>query len=104
MTLAVAHRDGDGVVLDLIRERRPPFNPTDVVDEFAVALKAYGVRTVQSDRYAGEWPVAAFRDRGVFCEPAARPKSDLYRELLPALNSRRVELLDHPKLVGQLCG
>src|SRR5262249_25968211 len=30
-------------------------------------------------------------------------KSDLYLNLLPILNSRRVDLLDHPKLVNQLC-
>jgi len=28
----------------------------------------------------------------------------LYVALLPALNSRRVELLDQPRLVAQLCG
>ena len=27
---------------------------------------------------------------------AEKPKSDLYRELLPMLNSNRIELLDHP--------
>jgi hypothetical protein len=31
-------------------------------------------------------------------------KSDLYRELLPLLNSGRVELLEHERLVAQLCG
>ena len=36
---------------------------------------------------------------------AARPKSrDLYRDLLPLLNARRVELLDLPRLSAQLCG
>src|SRR5262249_32943467 len=33
-----------------------------------------------------------------------RPKSELYRELLPLVNSRRVELLDHPRLISQLLG
>ena len=35
---------------------------------------------------------------------AERPKIELYAALLPALNSGRVELLDHPRLVAQLCG
>ena len=34
----------------------------------------------------------------------ASPKSDLYKELLPALNSATLELLDHPKLLAQLVG
>jgi hypothetical protein len=37
MTLAIAHRDGDRVILDALRERqpRPRFSPDDVVQEFA---------------------------------------------------------------------
>jgi hypothetical protein len=34
---------------------------------------------------------------------ADKPKSDLYRDLLPLVNSGQVELLDYPKLVTQLC-
>jgi hypothetical protein len=33
-----------------------------------------------------------------------KAKSDIYRDLLPVLNSGRVELLDLPRLAGQLCG
>jgi hypothetical protein len=39
MTLAIAHRDRDRVVVDAVRERRPPFSPDDVVLEFAALLK-----------------------------------------------------------------
>jgi hypothetical protein len=42
--------------------------------------------------------------QGIRCEQSAKPKSDLYVDLLPLLNSRRIELLDHPRLVTQLCG
>jgi hypothetical protein len=48
--------------------------------------------------------VERFEREGIRYAPAEQPKSDLYRELLPALNSGRVELLDHPKLVNQLVG
>jgi hypothetical protein len=34
-------------------------------------------------------------------EIAAKPKSDVYRDVLPLLNSGRVELLDHPRLLAQ---
>ena len=103
MTLAIGHRDGDDVVvLDAVRERKPPFSPRDVVDEFATLLKSYGVSTITGDRYAGEWPRERFSEFGVTYEPAAKPKSDLYRDLLPAINSRRVDLLDDARLVTQL--
>ncbi len=32
------------------------------------------------------------------------PKSDIYRDTLALLNSGKVELLDHPRLIAQLCG
>jgi Terminase large subunit, T4likevirus-type, N-terminal len=47
MTLAVCHMAGDRVILDLIRERRAPFSPDDVVREFAGTLKGYGLSTVR---------------------------------------------------------
>jgi hypothetical protein len=105
MTLAVAHRDEQGrVLLDAVRERRPPFSPDDVVLEFVALLKSYNTRTVQGDRYAGEWPRERFRVHGIEYEVAEQPKSELYRDLLPILNSGRAELLDVPRLVTQLCG
>jgi hypothetical protein len=104
MALAIAHREKDDTsVLDLVRELRPPFNPEDCVQEFATALKSYRVTTVVGDRYAGEWPREQFRKRGISYDVAARAKSDIYRDTLPMINSRRVQLLDHPRLVAQLC-
>ena len=102
MTLAVAHREGDRVVLDCVRERRAPFSPEDVVGEFANTLKSYGIGKVTGDRYAGEWPREAFRRRGVHYEVAPKPKSDLYRDALPLLNAGSAVLLDDDVLVKQL--
>jgi hypothetical protein len=103
MTLAIAHVEEVRGVLDAVREVRPPFSPASVVAEFAALLKAYGVTSVSGDRYGGEWPRERFREHGIAYEPAALPKSSLYIELLPLLNSGRVELLDSPRLVNQLC-
>ena len=104
MTLAIGHKEGDVVFVDALRERKPPFSPDAVVDEFAELLKAYRVSKVTGDRYAGEWPRERFRERGIGYEPSEKPKSDLYRDLLPLINSRRIDLLDDRRLVGQLCG
>jgi hypothetical protein len=103
MTVAIAHRDGNRGVVDAVRERRPPFSPDDAVAEFAALLKSYGVSEVQGDRYAGEWPRERFRSYGVEYVAAEKPKSDIYRDLLPILNSGRAELLDLPQLSAQLC-
>ncbi|CAN7208840.1 hypothetical protein LJR225_000722 [Phenylobacterium sp. LjRoot225] len=104
MTLAIGHRDGDLAVVDLIRERKPPFAPESVVAEFADTLKLYGVSRITGDRYAGEWPREQFRKRGISYELAEKPRSDLYLNLLPSLNSGTVALPDHAKLVNQLVG
>jgi hypothetical protein len=92
------------VVLDLVRERQPPFSPDDVTAEFAALLKAYGIGTVRGDRYGGLWPRERFAVHGIEYLTADKPKSDIYRDLLPALNSGRVERLDHARLMAQLCG
>ena len=35
-------------------------------------------------------------------EPSEKPKSELYRDLLPLINSTAADLLEHDKLVTQL--
>ena len=70
--------------------------------EFTAFLKTYGVTRVRGDRYAGE--CEQFRKRDIQYDICEQSKSDLYGELLPALNSGRVELLDHTRLRAQLAG
>jgi hypothetical protein len=102
--LAIAHRDGnDRGILDAVREVRPPFSPDSAVAELAQTLKTYGVHEVTGDRWGGEWPREAFRAHGIEYAPSERPKSAIYQEFLPIVNSGRCELLDHPRMIGQLC-
>jgi hypothetical protein len=105
MTLAVAHlRDGAICVLDAVLEVRPPFDPEVAVAACTAVLRRFGVTRVTGDRYAGLWPAARFAEHGIAFEQSARPKSDLYCDLLPLLNAKRVELLDNPRLAAQLVG
>lgn len=104
MALAIAHRDGDRLILDALRERRPPFSPESVVEEFVATLRSYNVSKIEGDRYSGEWVREPFRRSGIHYQPADRPKSDLYRDALPAFNSGKIELLDNRRLVQQLVG
>ena len=59
-TLAIGHRQEGVIVLDAVREVKPPFSPESVVSEFARLLKAYRVSIVTGDRYGGEWPRDSF--------------------------------------------
>jgi hypothetical protein len=101
-TLAIAHREGDKGVLDAIREFVPPFSPDAVCAEIAALCKSYSVAKVVGDNYAKEWPRERFRVHGLSYEASAKVKTVLYTEFLAILNSRRVELLDHPRLLSQL--
>jgi hypothetical protein len=103
MTLGICHSRSGIMVTDCIRERRPPFSPDAVVKEFADTLKSYGITRVHGDRYGGEWPREVFRKHGIEYKVADKTKSEIYLALLPLLNSQRVELLDHQRLVSQLC-
>lgn len=100
MTLAIGHRDRDNVILvDALREVKPPFSPDDVTKDFAMLLKSYRVMSLQGDRYAGEWPRERFRTHGIAYEVASKPASDLYKGLLPTLNAGTIELLDNRRLI-----
>lgn len=102
MTLAIAHCAGSRALLDLVRERRPPFSPDSVVQEYSEVLKSYGLRTVVGDRYAGEWPAERFRAHGIIYKPSPRTKSEIYLALLPSINSGRITLLDNDRLLTEL--
>src|SRR5262249_41890562 len=106
MTLAIAHkaRPDDRIIIDAVREMRPPFSPTVVVDEFAELLKAYNVTKVVGDHYGGEFVKEPFCKHGISYELCKQPKSDLYRDLLPRLNSGQIVLPRHDRLVAQICG
>ncbi len=103
-TLTIAHREDKTIGIDVIRERIPPFNPDEVVSEFAKTLKEYKISRITGDRYSGEWVVKAFRDHGITYMTSKKVKGEIYIEFLPLINTRRVELLDNKRLIAQLRG
>jgi hypothetical protein len=108
-TWSVAHAEPreDGAlvsVVDLVGEARPPFSPDRVVAEIAEVCGRYGVTVVEGDRYGGNWPAERFAAHGITYVPAARTKSEIYRDLLPLLTSGRVRLLGVPRCTDQLLG
>lgn len=103
--LAIAHREENGkIVLDVLRERKPPFKPEEVVEEYSALLKQYDVREVQGDKYAGEWVSESFQKQGIMLDQSARPASEIYLEFLPLISNAQVELLDNKVLFSQVRG
>jgi hypothetical protein len=99
--VAIAHREDKRVVVDCVRERKPPFSPEAVVEEFSTLLKTYRVTKVTGDKWAGGFPPEAFQKRGIKYEPSEQRKSDIYRDCLPLLNSGRVTLPRNDRLFNQ---
>ena len=67
-------------------------------------MRSYHISTAYSDRWGGDWPKEQFLRYGINIEPAAKTKHALYLDLLPCINSKRIDLLEHPKAFNQIIG
>jgi hypothetical protein len=104
-TMGICHRETSGrIVLDVIRERRPPFQPQGIVAEFSDVLRSFKISSVGSDRFAGEWVPEAFRKHGIEVKAADMTASEFYLNFLPLVSNGTVELLDNKRLLAQLVG
>jgi hypothetical protein len=102
--LSIAHREGDRVVLDLVRAWHPPFNPSGVIAEAALLLRAYGMGVTCRDTFAPGFVDEAFRTYGIACEAAERTTSENYLEMVPLVNGKLAVLLDDTDLLRELSG
>ena len=98
----VSHREGKVVIVDAVREFRPPFSPEQVIAELATLAKSYRCTKVTGDRWAGEFPREGFRKHSLTYEPSKVVKSDLYINLLPLLNSKQIVLPRNDRLFSQI--
>ncbi len=101
-TLGIAHRDKNAAVLDVCRGRRPPFDPSAVVADYAALLKTYRCHSVTGDRYAGQWVVEAFAKHGIAYKHSTLSKAEIYLEAEPLFAQGAVQLLDNRALLTEL--
>jgi hypothetical protein len=101
-TIAIAHKEGDRAIIDVIRGRHPPFDPQSVTAEFAALAKQYRVTKVTGDNYSADWVTTAFKDCGVRYQRSERPKSQLYLECLPLFTRGLITIPDHARLTREL--
>jgi hypothetical protein len=57
-----------------------------------------------ADAYAAGWPISAFAKHGIGLSHASLSKSEIYVNVVPLFTSGRVRLLNHQRMVDQLCG
>jgi hypothetical protein len=75
-----------------------------VVDDFAALLQRYRISKVVGDHYGGEFVREPFHRHGISYEVCKQPKSDLFRDMLPLLNSGHITLPRHDRLIAQIVG
>lgn len=105
-TVSIAHWDQvrKKAVQDFLRVWLAPFKPGQVVKEACADLKRYRLSHVTGDAYAGEWPRERFAENHVGYVVSERTKHDIYKALMPGLNSRDVLLLEHEYQRKELIG
>jgi hypothetical protein len=102
MTLAIAHLSMvKKCVLDGCWERRPPFSPDAVCEEFAGILATYHVRVVTGDRYSAQWVIERFRAHGITYQHSPKTRSEIYAEFAALVNSGRVKMPSSQRLRTQ---
>ncbi len=115
--LAIAHKEGQIIVLDCLERFPAPHDPHQVVAGMVMTLRRYGIDKILGDAYSAEWCRTTYQSHGITYNRAstsvykegsqvknkiAKPKNILYMELLPRLTSGTVELLDDEVLISQL--
>lgn len=100
-TAAIASRDGDLGILHAAIEIPAPADPVKATATVAKVMAAYGINQVWGDRYAVGFVASELSKHGLTLQHTTKSRSDLYRELLPALRSRRVRLVDNERAVAQ---
>jgi hypothetical protein len=101
-SIGISHREGERIVIDVVRGRKPPFDPAQCAAEFAVLAKQYRCAEVVGDNFAGEWVAAPFKGNGVSYRQCEHPKSQLYLEGLPSFTRGQISIPDHPQLLREL--
>jgi hypothetical protein len=106
MTMSIAHMDtkSNVAIVDAVRCVKPPFSPEQVVIEFCTLLKSYRITRVIGDAYSGGFIRELFGKRGIHYQVSTKDKSAIYGELLPLINSQRVELPDIKQMRDELIG
>jgi hypothetical protein len=103
--IAISHKLGDRVVVDALREVRPPFSAFEVIDSVLLPLcKAYRISKVFGDNYAGELAKEPVRRVGIAYELASKHKSELYADpFLGMLIARKIDLPHIERAINQIC-
>lgn len=101
-TIAIAHKEDQRFVVDVVRGQRGPFDPRELTEDYARLAREFRCETVTGDLYGHQWTQQAWRDCGINYVPSDLNASMLYLECLPLFTRGLVSLPDHPILIKEL--
>jgi hypothetical protein len=101
-TLSVGHREGELIIVDLVRGTVGKFDPVEITKTYAALLSEYGISSVVGDAYAAGWVSGAWGSVGVTYRRSELPKSQIYLETIPLFTRGLARLPDHPRLLREL--
>jgi len=101
-TICIGHKEGDSLVIDVVRGTSGKFNPQAVTKEYAALCKDYRITKVTGDAYGAEWVAGAWRGLGFEYIKSPQPKGALYLESLPAFTRGLARLPSQARLIREL--
>lgn len=98
-TLAIAHLKDSRVIIDGVWAERG--DPATITGTYARIMQQYGIRRCTGDRYAAEWPRQEYQKHRITMDNSPLNRSGLYLELMPLLQTGRIELPPDEKALTQ---
>ena len=101
-TIAIAHTEDTRTIIDLVRGAAAPYDPHEVVREFADLIRQYGIAEITSDYYSAQWAETTWTASGIKFNRSKLNRSELYIEALPLFTRGAIEIPDHARLKKEL--
>lgn len=100
-TCCIGHVEQGVVVVDCLRALRG--RPADIIKEYSILLRSYGISEVSGDKYAGYFAHDEFEKYGIRYNFTDERRTGLYQFALGVINSGACELPPCEKMVNQFC-
>lgn len=101
---AIAHRNGQHVIVDACRRWPSPHDPARVASHVAEFLAPYRLTCAHADNYGAELARVLYAEAGLSLIAAEVTRGEAYLHLLPLLTTGRIELPPDPRLRTELLG
>jgi hypothetical protein len=101
-SIAIAHKEAEHYIVDVVRGRQGPFDPVELTKEYAALCKQYNIRSVTGDKYGLEWVTSAWRNCAMTYTHSELTASEMYLEALPMFTRCLASLPDHATLLREL--